>query len=70
MSLSPDEVDWGALNENHFPIRLQQAPGPHNALGRIKFMFPNPHAVYLHDTPAKGLFNAVSRGFSSGSRPP
>jgi murein L,D-transpeptidase YcbB/YkuD len=66
VSLSPDEVDWGALNENHFPIRLQQAPGPHNALGRIKFMFPNPHAVYLHDTPAKGLFNAVSRGFSSG----
>ncbi|HSO18965.1 MAG TPA: L,D-transpeptidase family protein, partial [Desulfosarcina sp.] len=64
--LAPGEVDWAALNENYFPIRLQQAPGPLNALGRIKFMFPNRHAVYLHDTPSKGLFNAVSRGFSSG----
>jgi murein L,D-transpeptidase YcbB/YkuD len=64
--LSPGEVDWASLNPNHFPIRLQQAPGPKNALGRIKFMFPNQHAVYLHDTPAKGLFNSVSRSFSSG----
>jgi murein L,D-transpeptidase YcbB/YkuD len=64
--LAPEEVDWAALDENHFPIRLQQAPGPRNALGRIKFMFPNRHAVYLHDTPAKGLFNSVSRSFSSG----
>jgi len=64
--LSPYEVDWASLNVNYFPIRLQQAPGPRNALGRIKFMFPNRHAVYLHDTPAKGLFNAVSRSFSSG----
>jgi murein L,D-transpeptidase YcbB/YkuD len=64
--LTPNEVDWASLSKNYFPIRLQQAPGPKNALGRIKFMFPNPHAVYLHDTPAKGLFNRVSRDFSSG----
>ena len=64
--LSPSEVDWASLNQNYFPIRLQQAPGPKNALGRIKFMFPNPHAVYLHDTPARGLFNRVTRDFSSG----
>ena len=64
--LSPDDLDWTAYHKNNFPIRLQQAPGPKNALGRVKFMFPNKHAVYLHDTPAKGLFESVSRGFSSG----
>ncbi len=64
--LAPGEVDWASLSKDYFPIRLQQAPGPLNALGRIKFMFPNRHAVYLHDTPAKNLFNAVSRSFSSG----
>ena len=64
--LAPSEVDWASLDENYFPIRLQQAPGPKNALGRIKFMFPNKYAVYLHDTPAKNLFNSVSRDFSSG----
>ena len=66
VTLAPNEVDWSSLNKNYFPIRLQQAPGSKNALGRIKFMFPNQHAVYLHDTPAKGLFNRVSRDFSSG----
>jgi murein L,D-transpeptidase YcbB/YkuD len=43
-----------------------QAPGPHNALGRIKLMFPNPHFVYLHDTPQKSLFERETRTFSSG----
>ena len=66
VELSPDAVDWASFNKNHFPIRLQQAPGPKNALGQIKFMFPNQYAVYLHDTPAKGLFKSVSRSFSSG----
>lgn len=66
VELSPDDVDWTSFNKNYFPIRLQQAPGPKNALGRVKFMFPNQYAVYLHDTPAKGLFNSVSRSFSSG----
>ena len=66
VELSPNEVDWASFRKDYFPVRLQQAPGPKNALGRIKFMFPNRHAVYLHDTPAKGLFNSVSRSFSSG----
>jgi murein L,D-transpeptidase YcbB/YkuD len=47
-------------------ITLRQPPGPTNALGQIKFMFPNDHAVYLHDTPQRNLFNASSRAFSSG----
>jgi murein L,D-transpeptidase YcbB/YkuD len=45
---------------------LRQAPGPSNALGRVKFMFPNDHAVYLHDTPSKSLFEKDERAFSSG----
>ncbi len=43
-----------------------QSAGDHNALGRIKLMFPNPHSVYLHDTPSKALFAEVSRSFSHG----
>lgn len=46
--------------------QVVQPPGPNNALGRIKLMFPNPHYVYLHDTPQKGLFEREGRSFSSG----
>ncbi len=46
--------------------QIVQAPGPDNALGRLKLDFPNPHLVYMHDTPAKGLFRADARTFSSG----
>ena len=45
---------------------IRQEPGPLNALGRIKFMFPNKHLVYLHDTPSKSLFGKAARAFSSG----
>jgi murein L,D-transpeptidase YcbB/YkuD len=45
---------------------IRQNPGPRNALGRIKFMFPNEHLVYLHDTPSKSLFDRSERAFSSG----
>ena len=41
-------------------------PGPNNAMGRVKFMFPNRHAIYLHDTPSKALFSRTSRAFSAG----
>ena len=56
-------MDWSARS---LPYRLVQRPGPDNALGRIKFMFPNEHAVYLHDTPSRDLFERNSRAFSSG----
>jgi murein L,D-transpeptidase YcbB/YkuD len=46
--------------------RLVQEPGPKNALGRVKFMFPNRHAIYLHDTAAKSLFNRPRRALSNG----
>lgn len=46
--------------------RLRQPPGPQNALGRIKFVFPNRYSVYLHDTPAASLFTESRRAFSHG----
>ncbi|MEE4113659.1 MAG: L,D-transpeptidase family protein [Desulfobacteraceae bacterium] len=64
--IDPTTVDWHAYHANHFPFRLRQDPGPYNALGRIKFMFPNQFAVYLHDTPNRSLFKRVQRDFSSG----
>jgi murein L,D-transpeptidase YcbB/YkuD len=45
---------------------IRQDPGPNNALGRIKIMFPNPYLVYLHDTPSQALFEREQRAFSSG----
>ena len=47
-------------------LRLRQVPGPDNALGRIKFMLPNRHNVYLHDTPTQALFKESRRAFSHG----
>jgi murein L,D-transpeptidase YcbB/YkuD len=59
-------INWHRYNENYFPYRIRQKPGPNNALGRVKFMFPNIHDVYLHDTPLQELFGKNRRDFSSG----
>ncbi len=59
-------IDWANATPENFRYLLRQAPGPQNALGRVKFMFPNPHMVYLHDTPSKALFDQSERAFSSG----
>ena len=64
--IDPETVDWARLSARNFPYRLRQAPGPENALGQVKFMFPNRHNIYLHDTPARGLFGREERAFSSG----
>lgn len=64
--VDPYSVDWNALTPARFPYRVRQEPGEKNALGRVKFMFPNQHAVYLHDTPSRDLFGKVRRDFSSG----
>jgi murein L,D-transpeptidase YcbB/YkuD len=64
--IDPESVDWSHITPEKFPFKLRQDPGPSNALGRIKFMFPNKFDVYLHDTPARGLFNHTMRSFSSG----
>jgi L,D-transpeptidase YcbB len=57
-------IDWTTTNINNFSIR--QKPGPGNALGKIKFLFPNEHNVYLHDTPSKSLFSRAFRAYSHG----
>ncbi|WP_456300692.1 L,D-transpeptidase family protein [Wohlfahrtiimonas populi] len=64
--IDPSMVDWSQYNANNFPYRLRQDPGTYNALGKVKFMFPNEHAIYLHDTPQKSLFGKTERTFSSG----
>lgn len=64
--VDPGTIDWSSVSAKGFPYIIRQTPGPHNALGRVKFMFPNSHFVYLHDTPSKQLFNRSSRALSSG----
>lgn len=64
--VDPAAIDWNAALAAGFPYWLRQKPGPGNALGRVKFMFPNAFDVYLHDTPSRGLFSQQTRAFSSG----
>ena len=64
--IDPTTIRWARLSRAYFPYRLRQDPGPDNALGRVKFPFPNPYDVYLHDTPAQELFDKDARTFSSG----
>ncbi len=65
-AINPADINWSEVSAASFPYRLRQAPGPSNALGQVKIMFPNPHNVYLHDTPDRDLFDADQRTFSSG----
>jgi len=64
--IDPASIDWAKMSEKKFPYRVRQEPGDINALGHFAFMFPNPFAVYLHDTPNKGLFQRASRSLSHG----
>lgn len=69
MSYRGREVSASSINWRSVDIRkvsIVQPPGPSNALGMVKFLFPNKHDVYLHDTPSKSLFNASVRAFSHG----
>jgi murein L,D-transpeptidase YcbB/YkuD len=65
-SVDPHSINWSSYTGLNFPYRVVQMPGPENAMGQVKFMFPNRHAVYLHDTPSKQLFSRTSRAFSAG----
>lgn len=64
--VDPGSVDWQLYPQTGFPYMIRQQPGPDNALGRVKIMFPNEHFIYLHDTPSRELFNRSERTFSSG----
>ena len=59
-------IDFSTYTAATFPFMIRQDPGPNNALGRVKIMFPNPYLVYLHDTPSQALFEREQRAFSSG----
>lgn len=59
-------IDWSQYSRKKFPLRIRQRPGDSNALGRVKFMFPNRFSVYMHDTPARSLFGRSARAFSHG----
>jgi murein L,D-transpeptidase YcbB/YkuD len=63
VAVPESSINWSA---RPFPYLIRQKPGPDNALGLVKFMFPNPNNVYLHDTPAKQLFDREVRTFSHG----
>ena len=64
--IDPADIDWQTIGKGIKRYRLRQDPGPDNALGRIKFMFPNVNNIYLHDTPAHELFLKTTRDFSHG----
>ncbi|MCG8359042.1 MAG: L,D-transpeptidase family protein [Kiloniellales bacterium] len=64
--LDPLGIDWGGISKASLSYKFRQDPGDGNALGRIKFMFPNQFNVYLHDTPARSLFSRTVRSFSHG----
>jgi len=64
--IDPTTVDWQGVADGTVEIRVRQLPGPHNSMGRMKFMFPNSEGVYLHDTPDKELLSEASRLFSGG----
>lgn len=64
--VDPSSIDWSSVSAEGFPYRFRQRPGPDNALGQIKFMFPNQFNVYLHDTPAEKGFEVADRSLSHG----
>ena len=64
--IDPGSINWRAVSASSFRYQLRQDAGPRNALGGIKFMFPNPYSIYLHDTPSRELFSRNQRTYSSG----
>jgi murein L,D-transpeptidase YcbB/YkuD len=64
--IDPKTIDWKAVAAGKVEVRIRQLPGPHNSMGRMKFMFPNEEGVYLHDNPERELFTEASRLYSGG----
>ena len=63
--INPSTINWNSY-EGNVPFNFRQKPGKNNALGKMKFMFPNNYHIYLHDTPSKRLFDETNRAFSHG----
>ena len=67
VKVNPASVNWAKYRYSKtVPYRLAQTAGTHNALGKVKFLFPNKFSVYMHDTPTKHLFDKDRRAFSHG----
>ena len=64
--LNQSEIDWAAVAAGRREVRVRELPGGNNAMGRVKFMFPNDLGIYLHDTPSRDLFAKPARHFSNG----
>lgn len=64
--IDPTTVDWQAVRDGTLRVRVRQLPGPDNAMGKVKFEFPNPQGIYLHDTNDPALFDDAARLFSAG----
>jgi murein L,D-transpeptidase YcbB/YkuD len=64
--VDPQTLNWSKLRGQNFPYLIRQRPGPQNQLGRVAFMPPNPHMVYLHDKPAGSRLNQSARALRSG----
>ena len=63
--INANSINWNKY-ENSVPFDFRQKPGKDNALGKMKFMFPNNYHIYLHDTPSKSHFGDTKRAFSHG----
>jgi L,D-transpeptidase YcbB len=64
--IDPLTIDWPAVQRGDLKIFVRQKPGPRNSMGTMKYEFPNPHGIYLHDTPEKGTLEAAGRQESAG----
>ena len=64
--VNPYNVNWSKISRRNFSYTIRQEPGDDNALGRVKFLFPNLYNVYIHDTPSKSLFATSQRAYSHG----
>src|SRR5690554_1965616 len=64
--IDPSTIDWQNVSSASFPYTIKQSPGKDNALGKVKFIFPNEYNMYIHDTPSRELFAQSERTFSSG----
>lgn len=64
--VSPASIAWKNYNADNFPYIIRQKSGAKNALGKVKFIFPNEHSIYMHDTPSKSFFENTTRAQSHG----
>jgi len=64
--IDPSTIDWHAVAKGTLKVKLRQNPGGANAMGKVKYEFPNKYGIYLHDTPERDLLKADAPHFSSG----